>query len=95
MADMRLRIVGLVVSALVLTFGRDMPHVQAVTIDWVDVGDPGNAAVSFGASKPATHRRVKPATRWGVLDGRILFFGLACKGAGSVRSGGIGRIGGR
>ncbi len=51
--------------------------------------------VSFGASKPATHRRVKPATRWGVLDGRILFFGLVCKGAGSVRSGGIGGIGRR
>jgi sulfatase modifying factor 1 len=45
---MRLRIVGLVVSALVLTFGRDMPHVQAVTIDWVDVGDPGNAADDTG-----------------------------------------------
>ena len=31
--------------------------------------------LSFGASKPATHRRPKPATVWGVLDGRILLFG--------------------
>ena len=33
------------------------------------------ANVSFGAPKPATHRRPKPATVWGVLDGRILLFG--------------------
>jgi len=30
--------------------------------------------MSFGAPKPATHRRPKPATRWGVLSGRIVLF---------------------
>jgi hypothetical protein len=36
--------------------------------------------LSFGAPKPATHRRAKPAAKWGVLDRRILLFGPVGKG---------------
>lgn len=49
--------------------------------------------VSFGAPKPATHRRPKPATMWGVLDERILLFEPVGKGWGSVRDDLIGRSG--
>jgi len=40
--------------------------------------------MSFGAPKPATHRRPKPATMWVVLGGRIVLFGCVGKGRGQV-----------
>ena len=40
--------------------------------------------LSFGAPKPATHRRPKPATMWGVLGGRIVLFGSVGKGRDQV-----------
>jgi hypothetical protein len=40
--------------------------------------------LSFGAPKPATDRRPKPATVWGVLDGRILLFEPVGKGCWSA-----------
>ena len=40
--------------------------------------------VSFGAPKPATHRRPKPATMWVVLGGRIVLFGPVGKGRDQV-----------
>ena len=43
-----------------------------------------NAFLSFGAPKPATHRRPKPATVWGVLNRRIVLFGPVGKGRGQV-----------
>jgi len=44
----------------------------------------GSLEVSFGAPKPATHRRPKPATMWGVLVGRIVLFGSVGKGRDQV-----------
>ena len=40
--------------------------------------------LSFGAPKPASHRRLKPATVWGVLVGRIVLFEPVCKGGDQV-----------
>jgi hypothetical protein len=40
--------------------------------------------MSFGAPKPASHRRLKPATVWGVLVGRIVLFEPVCKGRDQV-----------
>ena len=40
--------------------------------------------LSFGAPKPATHRRPKPATVWGVLNRRIVLFGPVGKGRDQV-----------
>jgi len=40
--------------------------------------------LSFGAPKPATHRRPKSATMWVVLGGRIVLFGSVGKGRGQV-----------
>ena len=40
--------------------------------------------LSFGAPKPATHRRPKPATMWVVLGGRIVLFGSVGKGRDQV-----------
>ena len=44
----------------------------------------GEPEVSFGAPKPATHRRPKPATMWVVLGGRIVLFGPVGKGRDQV-----------
>jgi transposase len=44
----------------------------------------GRPRLSFGAPKPATHRRPKPATVWGALDGRILLFEPVGKGCDQV-----------
>ena len=40
--------------------------------------------MSFGAPKPAAHRRPKPATMWVVLDGRILLLEPVGKGRDQV-----------
>ena len=40
--------------------------------------------MSFGAPKPATHRRPKPATMWVVLNRRIVLFGPVGKGHDQV-----------
>jgi hypothetical protein len=53
-------------------------------IDWAILRHPSGTELSFGAAKPATHRRPKPATVWGVLDGRILLFEPFGKGRDQV-----------
>ena len=47
-------------------------------------GSHDSVFVSFGALKPATHRRPKPATMWVVLGGRIVLFGPVGKGRDQV-----------
>jgi hypothetical protein len=47
-------------------------------------GSHDSVFVSFGAPKPATHRRPKPATMWVVLGGRIVLFGPVGKGRDQV-----------
>jgi len=46
--DMRSKMVGLVASGCFVVLSGLTHHVQAVTIDWVEVGDPGNAADTTG-----------------------------------------------
>ncbi len=104
------RVVFMVGVAALLSSLAVPAHAQ-VTIDWVTVGNAGNANdpatgnvyggvaydyqigkydvtigqyMSFGAPKPATHRRPKPATVWGVLNRRIVLFGPVGKGHDQV-----------
>ena len=65
-----------------------IPLIPTIAYFWERLGVDKDAAMgvllSFGAPKPATHRRPKPATMWVVLGGRIVLFGPVGKGRDQV-----------
>ena len=69
---------------VVTSSGWGAPHLVPITrgepVDGSKPATPGPG----GAPKPATHRRPKPATMWGVLGGRIVLFDPVGKGCDQV-----------